>query len=157
MNDITSLSMIISGSIHVDANGSISFLWLSNIPLHIYTTSSLSIHLLMDAKSCSSKELIDDSKRNHSLRCTSKEGNHIFNQVKKISVSLAFTTKHPHMYLGLSLFRSACFHGEVFKYSGEKGAVNFCFCQKCQVQGTLVGLENNTVNKVQVPLSKCVF
>ena len=41
------LSMIIS-SIHVTANGIIAFfLWLSNIPLHIGITSSLSIPLLM--------------------------------------------------------------------------------------------------------------
>ena len=58
-----------------------------------------------------------------------------------MSVSLAFTTKHTHMYLGLSFFRSACFHGEVFKYSEARGAVNFCFCQECQVPGTLMGLE----------------
>ena len=46
---LTSLSMIIFGSIHVAANGIISFfLWLSNSPLYIYTTSSLSIHLSMD-------------------------------------------------------------------------------------------------------------
>ena len=42
------LNMIISRSIHVAANGIISFfLWLSNIPVCIYTTSSLSIHLSM--------------------------------------------------------------------------------------------------------------
>ena len=41
---LTSLSVIISRSIHVAANGIISFfLWLSNIPLYICTTSSLSI------------------------------------------------------------------------------------------------------------------
>ena len=46
---LTSLSMIVSRSIHVAANGIISFfLWLSNIPLYICTTSSLSIPLLMD-------------------------------------------------------------------------------------------------------------
>lgn len=61
------------------------------------------------------------------------------------------------MYFGLSLFRSACFHGEVFKYSGEKGAVNFCFCQKCQVQGTLAGLENDTVNKIYKFHSQSVY
>ena len=43
------LNMIISGSIHVAANGIISFfLWLSSIPLYLYTTSSLSVHLSMD-------------------------------------------------------------------------------------------------------------
>ena len=38
--------MIISRSKYVAANGIISFfyIWLSNIPLHIYITSSLSIH-----------------------------------------------------------------------------------------------------------------
>ena len=43
---LTSLSMIISRSIYVAANGIISFLlWLSNIPWYICTTSSLSIPL----------------------------------------------------------------------------------------------------------------
>ena len=42
---LTSLSMIISRSIHVTPNDIISFfLWLRNIPLHICSTSSLSIH-----------------------------------------------------------------------------------------------------------------
>ena len=47
---LTSLSMISSRSVHVAANGNISFLflWLSDGSLYIYTTSSLSIHLLMD-------------------------------------------------------------------------------------------------------------
>jgi len=45
---LSSLSLIISGSIHVVANGIFSFLWLSNIPLCICTISSLSISLLMD-------------------------------------------------------------------------------------------------------------
>ena len=36
-----SLSMIISGSIHVAANDSISFLWLSSIPLYICTPFTL--------------------------------------------------------------------------------------------------------------------
>ena len=40
---LTSLSVIMSSSIHIAANDIISlFLWLSNIPLH--TMSSLSIH-----------------------------------------------------------------------------------------------------------------
>ena len=40
--------MIISRSIHVAANGIISFfLWLSNIPLYRHPTSSLSIHVSM--------------------------------------------------------------------------------------------------------------
>ena len=39
----------ISRSIHVAANGTISFfLWQSTIPLHIWTTSSLSIYLSVD-------------------------------------------------------------------------------------------------------------
>ena len=46
---LTSLSMIISRSIRVAADGILSFfLWLSNIPLCIYTKSSLSAYLLMD-------------------------------------------------------------------------------------------------------------
>ena len=46
---LTSLSMTLSRSIHVPANDTISFLfWLSNIPLYVCTTSSLSIALLMD-------------------------------------------------------------------------------------------------------------
>ena len=48
LTDLTSLSIILFSSIHVVANGKISFSWLSNIPLHIYTTSSLSIHWSMD-------------------------------------------------------------------------------------------------------------
>ena len=37
--------MVISSSIYIDANGITSFfLWLSNIPLSICTTPSLSIH-----------------------------------------------------------------------------------------------------------------
>ena len=46
---LTSLSTIISRSIHVVANGIISFfLWLSNIPWYICTTFSLPIPLSMD-------------------------------------------------------------------------------------------------------------
>ena len=46
---LTSGSMIISRSIHVVANGIISFfLWLSNSPLYKYATFSLPIHLSMD-------------------------------------------------------------------------------------------------------------
>ena len=46
---LTSLNMTISPSIHVAANALFcSFLWLSNIPLCICTTSSLSIHLVMN-------------------------------------------------------------------------------------------------------------
>ena len=46
---LTLLSMTISRSIHVAANGIILFfLWLSNIPLYICITSSLSIPLSMD-------------------------------------------------------------------------------------------------------------
>ena len=46
---LISLSIIISRSIHTALSGRISFfLWLNNIPLYIYTTSALSIHLLMD-------------------------------------------------------------------------------------------------------------
>ena len=45
--------MIISRSIHVAANGIISFLFMSGgIPLYVYTTSSLSVHLLMDNLCC---------------------------------------------------------------------------------------------------------
>ena len=41
--------MTISTSIHIAANGIISFtLWLSNIPLHTCSISSLSTHLSMD-------------------------------------------------------------------------------------------------------------
>ena len=43
-----SLNMIISSCIHITTNSIISFLWLSRIPLYICTTSSLSVHLLMD-------------------------------------------------------------------------------------------------------------
>lgn len=35
------------GSIHVAANGKICFLFLRNIPLYIYSVSSLSVHLSM--------------------------------------------------------------------------------------------------------------
>ena len=45
---LTSLSMTMSRFIHVATNGIISFfLWLSNIPLYICTTSSISIQLLI--------------------------------------------------------------------------------------------------------------
>ena len=43
---LTSLSTIFSRFISVAATGRISFfLWVSNIPLYIYTTSSFSVHL----------------------------------------------------------------------------------------------------------------
>ena len=45
---LTSLSMIISRSIHVAKNASISFLLMANIPLCICTTSSWSTPLSMD-------------------------------------------------------------------------------------------------------------
>ena len=46
---VIALSMIMSRSIHVATNGIILFfLWLNNISVYICTTSSLSIHLLMD-------------------------------------------------------------------------------------------------------------
>ena len=46
---LISLSIITSRSIHVIENGKVTlYLWLSNIPLYIYTTSSLSVNLLMD-------------------------------------------------------------------------------------------------------------
>ena len=46
---LISLGKISSKSIHVVTSGKILFfLWLSNIPLYVCTTSSLSIHLLMD-------------------------------------------------------------------------------------------------------------
>ena len=45
---LTSLCMTDSRFIHITTNGQFrSFLWLSNTPLHVCTTSSLSIHLLM--------------------------------------------------------------------------------------------------------------
>ena len=48
-SDLTSLSTIISRSIHVAASGISSFfLWLSNIPLCICTTSFSPVSLLMD-------------------------------------------------------------------------------------------------------------
>ena len=48
LSDI-SLSIISSRSIHITANGKISFfLWLTIIPLYFYTTPFLSIHLLLD-------------------------------------------------------------------------------------------------------------
>ena len=44
-----SLSIILSRSIHVVANGKIGgFLWLSNIPLHMHPTSSSCIHSSID-------------------------------------------------------------------------------------------------------------
>ena len=47
---LTSLNMVISRSVHIAANGIISFdLWLSNIPLCIYTTF-LFIHLSLDIR-----------------------------------------------------------------------------------------------------------
>ena len=50
---LISLSMTISRSIPVAANGIILFfLWLSNIPLYICTTSSLSIPLLIRLLPC---------------------------------------------------------------------------------------------------------
>nr|KAF6475038.1 hypothetical protein HJG63_011131 [Rousettus aegyptiacus] len=45
---LISLSMIISKSIHVVTNGSISSLHTANIPLCIYTTASLPSHLSKD-------------------------------------------------------------------------------------------------------------
>jgi len=46
---LISLSTTVSGVIHVVAKALFcSFLWLSSTPLYICTTSSLSIHLLMD-------------------------------------------------------------------------------------------------------------
>ena len=51
---LTLISMIISRCIHVAESGIISFfLWLSDIPLYIFTTSLLSIHLLMDNEAAS--------------------------------------------------------------------------------------------------------
>ena len=45
---LTSLCMTVSRSVHVSTNDPFcSFLWLSNIPLYIYTTSCLSVHLSM--------------------------------------------------------------------------------------------------------------
>ena len=48
--DLTSLSMIISRSICVDANDIISFFFRANIPLYMYATSSFCIYLLMDTQ-----------------------------------------------------------------------------------------------------------
>ena len=48
--DLTSLSMIISRSICVDANYIISFFFRANIPLYMYATSSFCIYLLMDTQ-----------------------------------------------------------------------------------------------------------
>ena len=45
---LTALRTIISSGIHAAANGIISFLWLSNIPLYTCTPFSLSILLSMD-------------------------------------------------------------------------------------------------------------
>ena len=48
-SDLTSFSMIISRFIHVVANGTTLFFYVAeNIPLYVYTTSSLSIPLTMD-------------------------------------------------------------------------------------------------------------
>ena len=48
---LSSVSITLCRSIHVAANGIISFfLWPSNTPLYIYTASSLSIHLSMDTQ-----------------------------------------------------------------------------------------------------------
>ena len=44
---LTSLTMIISKSIHVAAKDIISFFFMANIPLYIHTTPSLSIPLSM--------------------------------------------------------------------------------------------------------------
>ena len=43
---LISFSMIMPKTTHVAKNSIVSFLWLSNTPLYIYTTSSLSIHLV---------------------------------------------------------------------------------------------------------------
>ena len=40
---LTSLSAVLSGSLYISANGAIPFLFLSDIPWHVCTTSSLSI------------------------------------------------------------------------------------------------------------------
>ena len=54
-----SLSMTVSRSIHVAANGFISFcLWLSNIPLGICTTTSSPIPLSMDTQVASTSWLL---------------------------------------------------------------------------------------------------
>ena len=44
---LTSLNMTVSRPTYVAANDTVFFLWLSNIPLYISTTSSLFIPLLM--------------------------------------------------------------------------------------------------------------
>ena len=55
---LTSLCMTVSMSIHLTTNNSISFLFMANIPLYIYTTSSLSIHLSMDIQVASMSWLL---------------------------------------------------------------------------------------------------
>ena len=58
---LTSLGMLISGSIHVAADGSILlFLWLSNTPLYMCTTSSLPI-ICQWAFSCSRASAVVNS------------------------------------------------------------------------------------------------
>ena len=47
---LTSFSMIVSRSTHVAANGLILFLSMTNIPLPVSTTSSLSIYLSMNTE-----------------------------------------------------------------------------------------------------------
>ena len=54
---LTSLSMIISRSIHLAANGMISCLWLDNIPLYACTMSSLSVDLSVDISAASMSRL----------------------------------------------------------------------------------------------------
>ena len=55
----SSLSVTDSRSIHLTTNNSILFLlWLSNIPLYICATSSLSIHLSMDTQVASMSWLL---------------------------------------------------------------------------------------------------
>ena len=56
---LVSLSMIISSCIHDAANATILlFLWLTSIPLHTCSASSLSIHMLMDIEAASMSWLL---------------------------------------------------------------------------------------------------
>ena len=56
---LSSLCMTVSRSIHLTTNNSFHFfLWLSNIPLYICATTSLSIHLLIDTQIASMSWLL---------------------------------------------------------------------------------------------------
>ena len=57
---LTLLSMIISSSTHVDANGIISFFLMANIPLYVCTTS-FSIHLSVDIQVASMSAIVNSA------------------------------------------------------------------------------------------------